>query len=101
MGQDMTYAGQTSGFLCFYENGGYYAVRDGVTAERPNGGLRYAHVEADTESGLEAAIADYLYFEAMPTEDLMEQVAEEMKWSGRPGLASAELSRRDAQKAVA
>lgn len=97
----MTYAGQTSGFLCFYENGGYYAVRDGVTAERPNGGPRYAHVEADTESGLEAKIADYLYFEAMPTEDLMDQVAEETKWYGRPGLASAELSRRDAQKAVA
>lgn len=93
------YTGTHKGFACYGHRYGSYAVRDGEEPGKP-AGPNYAHVEVDEDGDISAAIEDYLYFEAMPTEDLMEQVAEEMKWSGRPGLASAELSKRGGRAAA-
>lgn len=88
-----TYTGTYKGFQCFGHRYGTYAVRDGEEPGKPAGPL-YAYVEVDEDGDIAGRIDDFLEYEGMDDADLMEQAAAERKW-GRPGLASAELSRRN------
>ena len=94
-----TYIGNHKGFECYGHRYGTYAVRDGEAPGKPAGPL-YAYLEVDEDGDISGRIADHLYYEEMALCDLMDEAVAE-RASGRPGLASAELSRRDAQKAVA
>lgn len=98
----MTRAGRNGEFLIYaHPHGhGFYAVRDGVTTEQPNGGPRYAHLEDEDVIGLDAKIDDFVECERMSDEDLMDAVAGEMRWD-RPGFASAELDRRHSKSEAA
>lgn len=94
-----TYTGTYKGFVCYSHRYGTYAVRDGVDVGKPNGGPRYAYLEVEDDDAIEARIDDFLEYEGMDDADLMEQAAAERQW-GRPGLASAELSKRSGRAAA-